>query len=504
MAKLNPRPPALASGLQEILFNATICLGQFLSQCSITMSLSTMNIISKSFSELRGEEIPPSQTVWFMGSYALTLGTFILVSGRLGDLFGLKKIFIIGWLWACVWCLVIGLSYYSHSSEFFIVCRAFQGIGFALLLPCGMGILGTVYPNGKRKNLAFGCVGAAAPAGATVGCIMAAVVAQKWWWPWAFWLLSITCLIIAILALYAIPPGFEHMQPTFKEAFEKFDFLGSALGIVGLILFSFVWNQGPVDGWLSAYIIVLLVVSVLITGFFFFYELHMAKCPLLPRGVFTFRIGLVLSCMGLGWGLFGVWQYYYWSFMMDLRGYTPINTALTYIPLLVIGVIAALIVGFYISKRNAPYIIFLSMVGFMCGLIFLSILPVDQTFWRLSFGQMFLLSWGMDFSFPAASLILSDFLPKEHQGMAGSLVNTVVNYCVSFFLAMGSTVETEILAKTHDTLHSYRAASYFGIGISGLAVVISVIFIFTEHRTDVIVEYQSEDEKESSGNESPL
>lgn len=66
----------------------------------MAMSLSTMNAILKSFSELRGEEVPQSQLVWFMGAFALTLGTFILISGRLGDLFGLKKIFVLGWFWA--------------------------------------------------------------------------------------------------------------------------------------------------------------------------------------------------------------------------------------------------------------------------------------------------------------------------------------------------------------------------------------------------------------------
>ncbi|KAM3121962.1 hypothetical protein CJJ07_005356 [Candidozyma auris] len=504
MFDLGSRPPILKSRLQELALNATICLAQFLSQGSVAMSLSTMNAILKSFSELRGEEVPQSQSVWFMGAFALTLGTFILISGRLGDLFGLKKIFVLGWFWATFWCLITGISYYSHSSDFFIVCRAFQGIGFALIIPCGMGILGSVYPNGKRKNLAFGCVGAAAPVGATIGCLMAGVVAQTWWWPWAFWLLSITCFILGCLALYAIPTGFEHKQSTFKEAYDKFDLVGALLGVAGLILFSFVWNQGPLDGWSSAYIIVLLVVSVSIIVSFFLYELNKAKFPLLPRGIFTFRVGLILSCMSLGWGSFGVWQYYYWSLMLNLRGYTPIKTALTYIPLLIIGMLAALIVGFFINKKRAPYIIAFAMVGFLCGDIFLSILPVDQSFWRLSFGQMFLLTWGMDFSFPAASLILSDFLPTQHQGMAGSLVNTVVNYSVSLFLAIASTVETEVYKETNDTLQSYRAAAYFGVGIAGLAVVISVIFIFTEHGRDDLPEYQSDVEKVSTSNESSL
>lgn len=494
---MDARPALLKSSVQEVAFQATICLGQFLSQASISMSLSTMNIIYESFAERSTHTIAASQKVWFMGSYALTLGTFILVSGRLGDLFGLRKMFLFGWIWAAAWCLITGFSYYSRSSEFFIVCRAFQGIGFAFILPCGMGIMGTMYPSGRRKNIAFSCVGAAAPVGATIGCLMAGVVGQLWWWCWCFWLLAICCVLLACLSIYAIPHSFNHHNYTARDALGKFDFWGSIVGIAGLILFNFVWNQGPVVGWNSAYIIVLLVVSVLFIVAFFYIELKLVTHPLLPRSVFNRRIGLVLLCMSLGWGLFGIWQYYYWSFMMNLRGWSPISTALTYMPLLILGIVAALLVGFCITKKRAPYMVCGAMIGFMCGCIFLAILPINQTFWRLSFGQMFLLAWGMDCSFPAASLILSDFLPPEHQGMAGSLVNTVVNYSVSLFLAMSSTVEIQTLEHTGSVLESYRGAAYLGIGISGLAVVFSVVFVVTEHgKHHVELQYESENEKE--------
>ncbi|GEQ68259.1 hypothetical protein JCM33374_g1926 [Metschnikowia sp. JCM 33374] len=479
---MDPRPPILKSQLQEICLQFIICMAQFLSQGSIAMSLSTMNIISDSFSELQGKQIEGTQTVWFMGSYALTLGTFILVSGRLGDLFGLQKMFLFGWFWASLWCVVTGLSYYTKSTIFFITCRALQGVGFAFILPCGMGILGTVYPPGKRKNLAFAFVGASAPVGATVGVLMSAVVSQLVWWCWAFWLLGIACALLGILATYAIPGKFKHHDYTLKQAYEKFDLYGSAVGICGLIIFNFVWNQGPVVGWGSPYIIVLLIVSVgLIVGFFYL-ELKVVQHPLLPREIFTLRIGLVLLCMSLGWGSFGIWQYYYWSFLLDLRRYTPIETAATYTPLLILGVVAAVLVGLLISKKRAPYIVFASMMGFMLGSTILSIIPVDQTFWKLSFAQMFFLAWGMDCSFPAASLILSDFLPSEHQGMAGSLVNTVVNYSVSLFLAMSSTVQIKVYKNTGNTLKSYRGSMYLGIGVSALAVVVSIVFIITEHR----------------------
>ncbi|OBA21068.1 major facilitator superfamily MFS-1 [Metschnikowia bicuspidata var. bicuspidata NRRL YB-4993] len=480
---MDPRPLILKSPFQEVCFQFTICMAQFLAQGSIAMSLSTMNIISDSFSELQGKQIPSSQTVWFMGSFALTLGTFILISGRLGDLFGLRRMLLFGWFWAALWCVVTGLSYYSKSTIFFITCRAFQGVGFAFILPCAMGILGTVYPPGKRKNLAFAFVGASAPVGATIGVLMAGVVAQLVWWCWAFWLLGIACALLGVLSMIVIPGPFKHHDYTLRQAFEKFDLLGSAVGICGLILFNFVWNQGPVVGWGSPYIIVLLIVSVALIVGFFYLELRVVQHPLLPREIFTLRIGLVLLCMSLGWGSFGIWQYYYWSFLLNLREYTPIAAALTYLPLLILGVAAALLVGFFISKHRAPYIMFASMMGFMLGSTILSISPVQQTFWRLTFAQMFFLAWGMDCSFPAASLILSDFLPSEHQGMAGLLVNTVVNYSVSLFLAMSSTVEVQVKEKTGDMLPSYRGAMYLGVGVSALAVVFSVVFVITEARS---------------------
>lgn len=108
-------------------------------------------------------------------------------------------------------------------------------------------------------------------------------------------------------------------------------------------------------------------------------------------------------------------------------------------------------------------------------------MPVDQSYFQISMGQMFLLAWGMDLSYPAAALILSDFLPLHHQGMAGSLVSTVVNYSVSLFLGIASTVEIQTMQHHHNTLKSYRAAIYMGIGVAFLGVLFAIIFIVAQH-----------------------
>lgn len=88
--------------------------------------------------------------------------------------------------------------------------------------------------------------------------------------------------------------------------------------------------------------------------------------------------------------------------------------------------------------------------------------------------------WGMDMSFPAATVILSNNVPKEHQGMAASLVNTVVNYSISIGLGIAGTVESRVNDGGGDTLKGYRSAWYTGIGLSSIGILISTFFIVKE------------------------
>ncbi|KAK6202905.1 major facilitator superfamily [Scheffersomyces amazonensis] len=497
---MDPRPAIFTSLLHEIAVVTLVCLGQFLTQAGVTMCLSSMNIIFDTFESSSGND---SLKVWFMSSFALTIGTFILISGKLGDLFGHKTIFILGWIWTCIWSLIIGFSVYPKSIVFFIIGRAFQGIGYAMVLPCGIGILGNIYPqNNSRKNLMFGIVGANGPSGAMVGALIGAAIAQSWWWPWLFWLLGILCALLAVCSMFIIPANINIQHTPAKELIRKFDFIGSTTGVIGLILLNIVLVQGPIVGWNHGYVIALLVVSVLLIVAFIILELKFIDNPLLPKSIFKVKIGLILLCISLGWGSFGVWQYYYWTIILNLREYTPIDGALTYVPFLVFGILASMIVSIIISRIRPSLIISFASICFMIGCLMLSIMPIHQSYFGISLGQMFILCWAMDMSFPAASIILSDYLPMQHQGMAGSLVTTVINYSVSFFLGLSNTVEIEVFNRNgHNIVDSYRKAILFGVGVAALGVLMSFVLVFlskddrngTQFVTDSDTELQIED-----------
>ncbi len=124
-----------------------------------------------------------------------------------------------------------------------------------------------------------------------------------------------------------------------------------------------------------------------------------------------------------------------------------------------------------------------TMLVFLTGNTLLATMPVHQTYWIQSFLSAAITVWGMDMSFPAATIILSDIIPKEHQGIAASLVATAVNYSTSIGLGIAGTVEVHVNHGGTDLLRGYRGAFYAAIGLDALGFLFSLLFVLGEHRT---------------------
>ncbi|CAG57972.1 uncharacterized protein GVI51_B02233 [Nakaseomyces glabratus] len=467
-------PEYFDSTLKEYLFLCSCFVSQLLNQAGAIQTQPIMNIVADSLDSQNGKQ------AWLMAAFPLISGSFILISGRIGDIYGLKKTLLVGYLFLIVWSLICGLTKYAHSDSFFIVSRAFQGLGISLILPNILGIVGSIYIAGsKRKNMVISLIGCMAPIGATLGAVFSGLIGTEDanQWPWAFYSYAITAAINFVLSIWLIP----NTIPTNVHG-HKMDWIGSGLGVVGLIMLNFVWNQAPIDGWDSAYLIVLLIISVLLLIAFFIYELHFVNGnPLLPKEVLKSpKTIIVLFALFFGWGSFGIFSFYYFTFQLNLRHYTPLWAGGTYFMFLIWGIVAALVVGFTIKKVYPSIILFLSMVAFNCGSIIMSVTPIHQTYFRNHLGMMIILSFGMDLSFPASSILLSDKLPLQYQGMAGSLVNTMVNYSMSFCLGVAGVVEQHVNNHGKDVLKGYRGAFYLGIGLASMACIISGALMLSE------------------------
>lgn len=463
-------PDYFNSCWQEYIFIMSCMLANLLNQAGQTQVLSTMNVISDAFNS--DNNIKP----WLMSSFPLVSGSLILVTGRIGDIYGLRMTSIWGCVIMTIWSLICGFAGYTHNGAFFIICRAFQGLGIAFVLPNIMGLVGNIYQVGSlRKNIVISLIGCMAPAGATFGGLWGGLIVYEdpKQWPWIFYAYAIASFLNLLMLLFSAPKT----VPTNVNNF-KMDWIGSVIGVLGLILFNFVWNQGPIVGWEKAYIIVLLIISTLLLIAFFTYEIRWAKYPLLPREVTQNRhIITILTSLFFGWGSFGIWTFYYYSFNLNLRHFSPLWAGSTHFVFIIFGTIAAFVVALFMKKIGPSVIFCLSSIGFTCGCLIFSLTPPSQTYWRNSLGMQVVLAMGMDFSFPGSSIILSDLLPMEYQGMAGSLVNTIVNYASSLFLGMGTTVEMQINKDGKHTLKGYRSALYLGIGLGSIGFLFSFSYM---------------------------
>lgn len=478
---VDPRPQGFRSATHEILVIFVICMGQVLNQAGTTQTLPMMNILGDHF-----DNVTATDKVWFMAAFPLTSGAFILISGKLGDLFGLKRMLMFGFIWSMVWSLITGLTNYSSSVIFFCFCRAMHGIGVAFILPNAIGVAGTQYPNGPRKSAVFCLVGAMAPLGATVGCVFGALTAQMGHWPWAFYANAICFALVCSLAWFVVPDVERHAPP---EA--TFDWLGAVTGVVGLVLFNFSWNQAPAVGWSNPYIIVLLVVGFLFILAFFQVEKRV-EFPLIPREIMNVHILLILLVVAFGWSSFSIYTFYFWSFLMNVNHWTPLASSATYGTFAIFGVIATFTVNLFIRRVRPSYLLFAATSGFLIGVTMLSQTPPGQRYFSMLFAQMIILSFGMDLSFPAASLVLSDNLPKKHQGMASSLVSTMINYSMSVSLGMAGTAEIKIFEHTNDLWKSYQAALYVGVGLATLGCILALVL----HTCSYLWPHEADENKE--------
>lgn len=419
---------------------------------------------------------------WLVAGFSLTAGTFLIFAGRLGDAFGYKLMMMIGFSWFALWSLVAGLAVFSGYT-LFVFARVFQGIGSAMCMPNALAVLGAAYPPGHRKAMVFALFGACAPVGALAGGISGAAL-NLLWWPWTFYALAITLFVLTIVTYFVVPspPGKLSGNVTWQNFVVELDLAGGTTGVSALVLFNFAWNQAPIVGWNSAQVIATLIIGLALFFVFMWIEYRFAKNPLLPFDAFNSDVGFVLGALACGWSMFGIWSLYLVLLLENIRGLSPLLAAVWLLPILITGLVASVITGVLLgpAKFRPATVMTIALVFFLTGILIFTTGPIDQIYWGQTFVSIFVIPFGMDMSFPAATLILSNAVKKEHQGIAASLVATVVNYSISLGVGFAGTVEVHVNngGKTkEDLLKGYRGALYMGIGLAGLGLLICLVYL---------------------------
>ncbi|KAI9044577.1 MFS transporter [Aspergillus affinis] len=483
--------------IRRIIFIMTVCSSMFTNQLGLCNSLTTLEIIGESFGVT-----DPGKLSWTISGYGLTLGTFVLIGGRLGDEFGNKAIFIIGMGWLALTSMMAGVSVYS-SYPVYVLARVLQGLGPAFTVPNALAIMGKCFSQGPR-NMGFAWFAASAPVGAMAGLLFGPLFAMAWW-PWIYWSQALGVAFLFVLAIVAIPnmpvEGEQKQRRTICETLDRLDLLGGASGVTALVLFNFAWNQSLVTTWDEPYVYVCLILSFLFLAAFFYIELRLARYPILPVHVLTSDIAFVFGCTAAGWSTFGIWLFYVIRICLNIGGQTPIQLAAWLSPILVTGISTALVVGKIINKVPASSIMLFAMLCYFITSLLMALRPVHSTYWTYFFFATIIATFAMDSSLPAATIIFSNAVPRQYQGMGSSVIMTIVVYSISLGLGFAGTIELQINNGGHteaDLLHGYRGTLWFSVGLTAFGTVLALVFLLKDHRRRKLAKNQKEEENADS------
>ncbi|OCF37435.1 hypothetical protein I316_00556 [Kwoniella heveanensis BCC8398] len=472
------------SSFFKIMFVTTTCATQLITQAQVGLVMIPLNNIGPWLGTDDAGEMS-----WMAASYGLTVGIFVVVSGRAGDVFGPK----LAWTIGCIVVIAANIaSGFCKTPIPFDICRAIAGIGSALSLPNALAILGRTYPPGHTRNVVFAILGALAPCGFVLGGSVAAIFVVLVSVEWVWWFVAIFAFAFLLLGLWVLPSDritSPPNQPPISVRLKQFDYVGTLLLISAMGIFNFVWNQAPLVGWQTVYVYVLLIVSIACFAAFFLWERRVGKTALIPVEVLSKHSLLVYLTLWLGWMSFGTFLLYNILFIHNVRGHhSALTIAAQLIPLLPGGVTAALLVPTLIHRFPGHIIFLMAMVSFLIGPLFSALNKPDQTYWGLTFFGLLLSVFGPDLSFSTGQLIVSNSVAHEYQGIAAGVVSMITNYSLSIGLGFAGTAERYVSmpypgASQAHILRGYRAAFWTATGLAALAIVVVALFVRMPRQT---------------------
>ncbi|MFJ8668195.1 MFS transporter [Streptomyces sp. NPDC093600] len=459
-----------------------------LAQLMVVLDATIVNIALPSAQQDLG--ISDGNRQWVITAYALAFGGLLLFGGRIADLWGRKRTFVVGLIG---FAAASALGGAATGEALMLGARALQGAFGALLAPAALSLLAVMFTDTKERAKAFGIYGAIAGGGGAVGLILGGFLTEYLNWRWTFFV-NIPFAIVAAVGAYLVirePAGGRNRSPL--------DIPGVVLSTLGLVTLVYGFTRAESEGWSDATTIGLFVGSAVLLAAFVLTEAKV-KSPLLPLRVLTERNrGGVYLSLGLAviamFGLFLFLTYY----LQIVKGYSPVRTGFAFLPMIAGMIVGSTQIGTRLMTRVPPR--WLMGPGFLtagAGMLLLTQLEIGTSYAGLILPAQLLLGLGMGTAFmPAMSLATHGVDPRD-AGVASAMVNTsqqvggaigtallntIAASATTAFLtdnaAGATTPAAQQLLQLQGMVEGYAAAIWWAVGILVVSAAIAVTFINT-------------------------
>ena len=457
-----------------------------IAQLMVVLDATIVNIALPSAQQDLG--ISDGNRQWVVTAYALAFGGLLLFGGRIADLWGRKKAFVVG-LGGFAAASALGGAATNEAMMF--GARALQGVFGALLAPAALSLLAVMFTDAKERAKAFGIYGAIAGGGGAVGLILGGFLTEYLDWRWTFFV-NIPFAIVAAAGAYLVI-----REPEGGRNRSALDIPGVILSTLGLVALVYGFTRAESNGWSDSVTVGMFVASAVLLASFVLVE-SKVKAPLLPLRVITERnrggiylsLGLAIIAM---FGLFLFLTYY----LQIVKGYSPVKTGFAFLPMIAGMITGSTQIGTRLMTRVAPRL--LMGPGFLVaalGMLLLTQLEIGSSYAALLLPAMLLLGLGMGTAFmPAMSLATQGVEPRD-AGVASAMVNTSQQVGGAIGTALLNTIAASAttayvadhiagatsrsqrqLVQLEAMVEGYTSAIWFAVGILVVAAAIALTFV---------------------------
>jgi EmrB/QacA subfamily drug resistance transporter len=418
---------------------AICCAAQFM----VVLDVVIVNVALPQMRDRLGLSVTGEQ--WVVNAYTLTFAGFLMLGGRAADLFGRRRIFILGLTVFTLCSLLGGLA---QNGPWLIAARAAQGLGGAILAPATLSILVTTFTDPGERRRALGAWSATAASGAAIGVLAGGILTSYFGWRWVLFVnipIGIVLLAGAWLSL-AREAGPIERRPL--------DLTGAVNVTAGLAVLVYGIVSTDVYPWGSGRTIVTLAIGAALLVAFVATELWIAKDPLIPLGIFRRRALAAANgiAVTIGAALFGF--YFFLSlYLQEVNGYSPLRTGLAFFPAGVSTLTGAL-VGTRIVQVLGPRRQLILGPGLAAaGMLWLTMLKAGDPYLSHVLVPLVLVGIGIGLSFVPMTLAATAGVPVNEAGLASGLINTTRQIGGALGLAIMATAAASATAHLGGTAH---------------------------------------------------
>lgn len=351
---------------------------------------------------------------WVVSAYSLVYGGFLLIGGRLSDLLGRRRMFMIAMGLFGLGSLLGGLA---DSQSLLIIARGLQGLGGALLSPATLSLIMSNFEEGQERNRAMGIWAAMGGVGLSLGLLLGGLLTSYIGWESTFFV----NVPIAVLVLILAPIALKESRTSSRS--RHFDVAGSLSVTAGMLLIVYYLIQSPVDGWLNSSTIIPGVIGIVLLILFVIIETRTRE-PLIPFRLFRLRslTGAALTATIFS-ASFGTLYYFLTLYTQEVLHYTAVQSGLSFLPLTLSALLGARLINKMISTIGVAGTIAGGMGLGAIGFMLLTGLSETGSAWGIIPG-MVIIGLGQAFVFTTMYIAGSSNIHMNEQGLASSIVST--------------------------------------------------------------------------------